>query len=74
MSELRKRKSSRERVQDHRARMRRQGLRLVQIWAPDVGSPDFAAQAHAQSLSVAESSHSEDDQAFIDWITASDNE
>ena len=39
-----------ERVRDHRARLRAQGLRPIQIWVPDVRSPAFVAQAHAQSL------------------------
>ena len=28
--------SSREKVQDHRARMRAKGMKLVQLWVPDV--------------------------------------
>jgi hypothetical protein len=57
-----------ERVRDHRARLRAQGLRPIQIWVPDVRSPAFARQAHEQSLAVALSPHATDDQAFIDAI------
>ena len=37
--------SVRRRVADHRARMRLQGLRPVQIWVPDVRAAGFAADA-----------------------------
>ena len=55
-----------ERVRDHRARLRAQGLRPIQIWVPDVRSPSFAVQAHEQSIAVAASVHAVDDQSFID--------
>ncbi|MFT3854840.1 MAG: antitoxin MazE family protein [Ilumatobacteraceae bacterium] len=58
-----------ERVRDHRARLRSQGLRPIQIWVPDVRTPEFTAQAHAQSLAVAGSEHDGDDQAFIDALS-----
>lgn len=61
--------SSRDKVRAHRARLRRQGLRPIQIWVPDVRSPEFAAEAHRQSLAVATSPQEEDDQAFIDAIS-----
>jgi hypothetical protein len=41
----------------------------VQIWVPDVRSPEFASQAHRQSVEVAASTHAADDQAFIDAIS-----
>ena len=41
----------------HRARLRRQGLRPIQIWVPDVRSPGFAAEARRQSAAVATSRH-----------------
>lgn len=58
----------RDRVRDHRARLRAQGLRPIQIWVPDVRSPEFAAEAHRQSLAVASSRHAEVDQAFIEAL------
>ncbi len=61
--------SSREKVRAHRDRLRRQGLRPIQIWVPDVNSPAFAAEAHRQSLAVAASPGEADDQAFIDAIS-----
>jgi hypothetical protein len=61
--------SVRRRVREHRRRLRAQGLRPVQIWVPDVRSPEFADEAHRQSASVAASEHSQDDQAFIDALS-----
>jgi hypothetical protein len=43
-------------------------LRPVQLWVPDVRSPQFALQAHDQSLAVAVSDAEADDQAFIDAL------
>jgi hypothetical protein len=62
-------KRSRDKVQAHRDRLRRQGLRPIQIWVPDVRAPGFSAEAHRQSLAVANSPHAEDDQAFVDAIS-----
>jgi hypothetical protein len=59
----------RKRVRDHRRRLRDQGLRPLQIWVPDVRSPEFVREAHRQSAAVAASRHAEDDQAFIDAIS-----
>jgi len=59
----------RARVRAHRARLRAQGLRPIQIWVPDVRSPEFAAEAHRQSAAMASSGHAIDDQAFIDAIS-----
>lgn len=61
--------SSRSRVRAHRARLRAQGLRPVQIWVPDVTAEGFAAEAHRQSRAVAASDSAEDDQAFVDDIS-----
>jgi len=36
----------------YRDRLRRQGLRPVQVWLPDVRSRRFAAEARRQSLLV----------------------
>jgi hypothetical protein len=61
--------SVRRRVADHRERMRRQGLRPVQIWVPDVRAVGFAAEASRQSAMAAHSDHAIDDQAFVDAIS-----
>ncbi len=56
------------RVRAHRERLRAQGLRPVQLWVPDIRSPQFATQAHEQSVAVASSGAEADDQAFIDAL------
>lgn len=62
-------KSSREKVREHRERLRSQGLRPIQIWVPDVRAPSFRSEAHRQSLAVAASAHAREDQAFIDAVS-----
>ena len=62
-------RSSREKVRAHRKRLRRQGLRPIQIWVPDMRSPTFRAEARKQSLAVARSSYARADQDFIDAIS-----
>jgi hypothetical protein len=64
--------SSRDKVRAHRERLRRQGLRPIQIWVPDVRSRGFKAEAHRQSLIVAESAHAREDQEFIDAVSERD--
>ena len=68
------RSASRDKVRAHRARLRKRGLRPVQIWVPDVRSKAFAQAAHRQSLAVARSRHAQDDQEFVDAISAWDAE
>jgi len=62
-------KSSAEKVRAHRARLRKAGLRPVQIWIPDTRSPEFAREARRQSLAVARSPQEQEDQAFVDAIS-----
>lgn len=61
--------STRDRVREHRQRLKEQGLRLIQIWVPDVRAPEFVAEAHRQSVLIAASEHESDDQAFVDAIS-----
>ena len=68
------RSTSRDKVRAHRGRLRKQGLRPVQIWVADVRSKAFVRAAHRQSLAVASSPHAADDQAFVDAISAWDDE
>jgi hypothetical protein len=64
-------KSTRVKVQQHRERLRAQGLRPIQIWVPDVRAAEFREQAHKQSLAVAASLSIVEDQAFIDAVSIS---
>lgn len=61
--------SSRDKVRTYRARMRAKGMKLVQIWVPDVNSPAFKAEARRQSRLIAQSPHEAEDQAFVDAIS-----
>lgn len=61
---------SRERVANHRERMRQAGYRLVQTWVPDVRTANFADEAHRQSLRAAEADRRGDDQEFVEAISA----
>lgn len=62
-------KTSREKVQKHRDRLRAQGMRLIQIWVPDVRSRSFILAARKQARMVAASPLEAEDQAFIDAIS-----
>ncbi|MFW0785124.1 antitoxin MazE-like protein [Gordonia sp. CPCC 206044] len=58
-----------DRVGEYRRRMRERGLRPLQVWVPDVRTPEFAAQAHKQSVLVAEADG--DEQDFVEAVAAS---
>jgi hypothetical protein len=62
-------KPSSQKVRAHRERLRRRGLRPIQIWVPDVRSRSFKAAAHRQSLAAARSAHAKADQDFIDAVS-----
>lgn len=44
-----------ERVQQHRDKLRKAGLRPIQIWVPDTRVAGFATECQKQSLAVAKS-------------------
>jgi hypothetical protein len=69
-----KSKPSRVKVQQHRERLRAQGLRPIQIWVPDVRAPSFRSEAHHQSLAAAASARAHEDQSFIDSVSEWGNE
>jgi DNA-binding LacI/PurR family transcriptional regulator len=68
MSRSAKQETSRDRVRGYRERLRRQGLRPIQIWVPDTRSPAFAIEAHRQSGAIAAGPHEAEKQALIDAI------
>ena len=65
-------KTTAAKVARHRARLRRQGLRPVQLWVPDTRSSRFAAEARRQALVAAASKAARRDMEFIeaiaDWL------
>jgi hypothetical protein len=64
-----KKSSSRDKVRAHRERLRRRGLRPIQIWVPDVGSRMFTREARRQSRLVAASAFDAEEQAFVDAVS-----
>ena len=63
-------RATRDKVRAYRERMRARGLRPVQIWVPDTRTAAFRTEAHHQSLAVAQSALAQQDQDFIDTISA----
>ncbi len=70
MAEPSRPKPGRQKVAEHRARLRAQGLRPIQIWVPDMRAASFRAEAHRQSAAVAASAGEARDQAFIDAVSS----
>ncbi len=64
-----RKRNSRDKVRSYRERMRARGLRPIQIWVPDTRTAAFVAEAHRQSLAVAQSTHAREDQDFLDGIS-----
>lgn len=60
---------SRDKVRAYRDRLRRRGLRPIQIWVPDVRSRSFTREAHRQSLLVGTDASEADEQVFIDAVS-----
>jgi hypothetical protein len=63
------RSPSRDKVRAHRERLRRRGLRPIQIWIPDVRSRTFAREARRQSLLVSAAVAERQEQAFVDAVS-----
>jgi Protein of unknown function (DUF3018) len=49
--------------------MRERGYRPVQVWVPDVTTPEFRAEAHRASARAAAADRHGDDQDFVDSIS-----
>ena len=60
---------NRRRVEEHRSRLRQQGLRPLQLWVPDTRSDAFALEARRQAEAARRTGFAEDDQAFVDAIS-----
>jgi len=59
-----------ERVAEHRRRMRERGFRPIQIWVPDVRTPSFAAEAARQSAMIAAHPSASEEQSFVEAVSA----
>lgn len=62
-------KSNRDKVREHRERLRAQGLRPIQIWVPDVRVPGFAEEMRRQSLAIAASERDREDMDFVESVS-----
>ena len=61
--------SSTHRASEYRSRMRDRGYRPLQVWVPDVRSPQFAAEAHREALALADADRRGDDMDFVEAIS-----
>lgn len=58
--------AARKSVQRYRDRMRRSGLRLVQLWIPDTRARGFAEECRRQSQAAAKNGRAERD--VLQWL------
>lgn len=49
--------------------MRRRGYRPIQVWVPDVRTPEFAVEAHRAADAMAAADAVGDDQDFVDAVS-----
>ena len=59
-----------EKMRIYRAKLRRQGLRPLQLWVPDTRAPGFTEAIRQQSMIVSRSPGEERDIAFIEGLLA----
>ena len=57
-----------ERMAEHRARMRKQGLVRRSIWSRDWTSPDFVAEARRQARAAANDAQEAEVNAWLDQV------
>lgn len=50
----------------HRAKMRRQGMKLVQFWVPDTSSPEFAKACERASRALSKSPEEQETLRVLD--------
>ena len=60
--------TSRDKVRVHRARLRHQGLRPIQIWVPDVRPPPISGGS-PPAITRGRQQHAREDQTFIEAVT-----
>jgi hypothetical protein len=65
-----RKKATRKKVASHRAKLRAQGLRPIQIWVPDTRSPEFAKEARRQMRALARSPQEKEDMAFVESLSS----
>jgi hypothetical protein len=65
MAPPRRAKSSKKKPRARSVPLRKQGLRRIQLWVPDVRTKAFARQARRESLAIANSPEETEDMEFI---------
>jgi hypothetical protein len=60
--------AARKSVERYRDRMRRAGLRLIQLWIPDTRAHGFSQECRRQSRAAAKNKRAEND--VLEWIEA----
>jgi len=58
-----------QRVREHRARLRQEGLRPVQLWVPDTRRDEFRAEAERESRLANEALDHDDVMAWLDYLS-----
>jgi hypothetical protein len=59
--------SSSARTQRYRDRLRREGLRPVQVWVPDTRAPGFAEKVRKECQAL---NRSDREEGIMDWVEA----
>lgn len=70
MTQNMKQNTATEKMSRYRAKLRRQGLRPLQLWVPDTSAPGFVDAARQQSLLVSRSNAEGNEMDFIDALQA----
>jgi hypothetical protein len=63
-------KDSHSKFARYRASKKRQGLKLLRIWVPDVNAPGFAEEAARQAAIINAAPDNDEVMAFIEAMTA----
>lgn len=61
-------KTPSEKMHDYRSRLRKSGLRPVQIWVPDIHVENFAEEAKRQSMLVSRRASEDEALDFIETV------
>ena len=62
--------STRQRVRQHRERLRTAGLRPIQLWVPDTRAPGFAEECQRQSRLLRNDPAEQESLDFIETLAA----
>lgn len=66
--------SVKDRVSEHRRRMREAGYRPIQVWVPDTRSKNFSDEAQRQSAAVAAADRQEPIHEWIEDVSVTWND